>query len=286
MLESVRPSALFSLIRAPIRCLLSRPGPDVPETETRHVHPVAACPRTSLHTFHPDSPQVLPRSRTQRGHQVWPTEDGNTTARMRIALAEATDEHLHAVLGLIEDARDWLWTKETDQWATPWPNEKARDARVLKGLQSRTTWLVWDGDIPAATVTITTRKNAAVWSKPGCTCDLGERAVFAHRLITSRKYAGLGLGTELIDWAGLRGQRLYGAKWVRIDVWRTNEGLHNYYIERGFEPCGFCTNPAYPSGALFQKPVSAIRMPSDPQFTEIPPSAESIADRSPVGSAR
>ena len=104
------------------------------------------------------------------------------------------------------------------------------------------------------------------------------------KFFTSRKYAGLGLGAELIDWAGLRGQRLYGAKWVRIDVWRTNESLHNYYLKRGFEPCGFCANPAYPSGALFQKPVSAIRMPSDPQFAEVPPSAESTANRSLLGS--
>lgn len=190
------------------------------------------------------------------------------TNTMRIACAGPAVENLKAVLGLIDEARGWLWTKDTDQWEKPWPDETARDTRVLKGLQGGKTWIVWDGDIPAATVTITTRKNAAVWAKPDCTCDLAERAVFVHRLITARKYAGLGLGAELIDWAGLRGQRLYGARWIRIDVWTTNQGLHDYYMKQGFEPCGFCTDPDYPSGALFQKPVSAIRRPSDPQFIE------------------
>ena len=105
----------------------------------------------------------------------------------------------------------------------------------------------------AATITITTRRNNAVWAKPACTADLAERAVFVHRLITSRKYAGLGLGAELIDWAGLRGCREYGAKWIRIDVWRTNTGLHDYYKSKGFKPCGTCADPDYPSGALFRE---------------------------------
>jgi GNAT superfamily N-acetyltransferase len=198
------------------------------------------------------------------------TIDGIMTSTMRIACAEPTDENLGAVLDLIEDARGWLWTKDTDQWEKPWPSREARDARVLKGLQRGATWIVWDDSIPAATVTMTPRKNAAVWSKPTCTCDLAERAVFVHRLITARKYAGTGLGTELIDWAGSRGQRLYGARWIRIDVWSTNQRLHDYYVKRGFEPCGFCADPSYPSGALFQKPVSAITKPSSPQFMEFP----------------
>ena len=189
---------------------------------------------------------------------------------MRIALAEPTAENLKAILGLVEQARGWLGTKNTDQWATPWPDEKARDARVLRGLQRGKTWIAWDGDIPAATATITPRRNSAVWSKPACTCDLAERAVYVHRLITARKYSGLGLGAELIDWAGLRGQRLYGAKWIRVDVWTTNQGLHNYFLRRGFESCGFCADPSYPSGALFEKPVSSISTPRMALFREEP----------------
>jgi hypothetical protein len=187
---------------------------------------------------------------------------------MQIARAEPTPENLKAILGLIEEARGWLALKDTDQWANPWPDERARDDRVLRGLRGGKTWIVWDGDIAAATVTLTPRKNDAVWSTPACTCNLAERAVFIHRLITARRYAGLELGADLIDWAGLRGQRLYGAKWIRIDVWSTNKRLHDYYVKRGFEPCGFCADPSYPSGALFQKPVSAIIKPSVPQFVE------------------
>jgi GNAT superfamily N-acetyltransferase len=185
---------------------------------------------------------------------------------MRIVRAQPT--HLPTILGLIEDARSWLWKKDTDQWEKPWPDEGARNARIRNGLERGCTWIVWDGDIPAATVTITPRRNAGVWSAPACTCDLAEPAVFVHRLITARKYAGLGLGAELLDWAGRRGQRLYGAKWIRIDVWTTNKGLHEYYLRQGFQACGICADPCYPSGALFQKPVAAIAAPQLPLFTE------------------
>jgi|HubBroStandDraft_4_1064222.scaffolds.fasta_scaffold332062_1 GNAT superfamily N-acetyltransferase len=190
------------------------------------------------------------------------------TPAVALEIAPAGVEDRDIVLGLIEDAREWLWTKDTDQWENPWPNERERDARVMKGVQGRKTWIVWDGDIAAATATITPQRNIEVWSNPSCTCNLRERAVFVHRLITARKYAGLGLGAQLIDWAGLRSQRLYGAKWIRIDVWSTNSALHNYYQGIGFERCGECLDPNYPSGALFQKPVAGIKKPSAWLFSE------------------
>jgi GNAT superfamily N-acetyltransferase len=175
--------------------------------------------------------------------------------------------------GLIREAAEWLQTrKRTDQWAKPWPTREARDQRLLAGLKNGKTWIVWDGDNPAATVTVAAQANPAVWSKPACECDLSERAVYAHRLIAGRNYSGWGLGAELINWAGLRGRHEYGAKWVRIDVWSSNGALHDYYQKRGFEPCGTCADSTYPSGALFQKPVSAIRKPGFPQFTETLPS--------------
>jgi GNAT superfamily N-acetyltransferase len=216
----------------------------------------------SLYPFRPASPRTSPPSRMRSGLQAWPTTGGVVVAPLQIARASVRD--LDTVLGLIENARSWLRSKETDQWDKPWPDHAERDERVLAGLRNEKTWIVWDGDIAAATVTITTRRNNAVWAKPACTADLAERAVFVHRLITSRKYAGLGLGAELIDWAGLRGCRKYGARWIRIDVWSDNTGLHDYYMSKGFKPCGSCADPGYPSGALFEKPVAGIRVPAYP----------------------
>ena len=173
-------------------------------------------------------------------------------------IARARDEDLQVVLGLIEDASLWLRSKGTDQWERPWPVQASRHDRVRRGVQRGKNWIVWDGTTPAATATIATRHNSRVWSKPGCECDLADRAVYIHRLITARHYAGLGLGAALVDWVGHRGRRDYGAKWIRIDVWTTNTALHKYYLNNGFEYCGICSGPCYPSSALFQKPTAAI----------------------------
>jgi GNAT superfamily N-acetyltransferase len=190
------------------------------------------------------------------------------TPPMRIALA--TPEHLNIILGLIDEAAAWLRLKGLDQWAQPWPDRERRDARVRKGLEGGKTWIVWDKDSPAATVTLAAQHNPEVWSRPACRCDLDEPAVYAHRLITARDYAGWGLGAELIDWAGLCSRRDYDAKWIRIDVWTSNTALHGYYKKRGFEPCGTCADEKYPSGALFQKPVAAITARPAPLFAEPP----------------
>jgi GNAT superfamily N-acetyltransferase len=196
---------------------------------------------------------------------------------MQITLA--TTEDFDAVLGLIDDAATWLRTKDTSQWAAPWPNRVARDARVMRGLAGKKTWIAWDGDTAAATVTLTPRLNPQVWSRPACTCDLSERSVYAHRLIAARSHAGLGLGAQLIDWAGLRARYEYGAKWIRIDVWSSNTALHDYYLRMGFDPCGFCADPEYPSGKLFQKRTSRIEA-SDTPLLDQPLPARLSPDRS------
>ena len=172
---------------------------------------------------------------------------------MRLAFGTRAD--LGVVLGLIEDARRWLKAQGKDQWAEPWPDEEQRDERVLMGLVNKKTVIVRQGDAPVATVTMANWHNPNVWVPGACACDLTERAVYLHRLITARKYAGRGLGELLIKWAAERARAKYGARWIRIDVWTTNDDLHRFYQKLGFEPCGKCPDPRYPSGALFQKPV-------------------------------
>jgi len=99
-----------------------------------------------------------------------------------------------------------------------------------------------------------------------------EPAVYVRRITVSRRpeYAGHGLGGQLLDWAGLRANRDYGARWVRVDVWTTNTKLHDYYVNQGFQECGRSPVPDYPSAALFQKSVEEIRLPAAPLFREAP----------------
>jgi GNAT superfamily N-acetyltransferase len=193
------------------------------------------------------------------------------TARLRIVRAEATDENLQVVLRLIDEAARWLHTKDTDQWARPWPDPISRDERVSRGLDGKKTWFVQDEmQNTLATVTIATHANPDVWPASAWADESTHNsdAVYVHRLIVAREQAGTGLGSDLFDWAGQRAARQYGAKWIRIDVWTTNFDLHKYYQRRGFEPAGYCADPKYPSGALFEKEILRIAEDFQPQFRD------------------
>ncbi|WP_160146965.1 GNAT family N-acetyltransferase [Thermomonospora echinospora] len=169
---------------------------------------------------------------------------------------------MDTVIGLIDEASQWLRLKDTDQWARPWPDEESRRQRILDGLRTGTTWIVRDGTVPVATVSMTDEGNPLLW-RPD---ELAERAVYLHRLVISRKYAGHGLGAALLEWAAQEGRREYDATLLRIDVWRDNLDLHAYYRRLGFRPPNGSAEPEirvdkerWPSGAVFQRRIPDAR---------------------------
>jgi ribosomal protein S18 acetylase RimI-like enzyme len=187
------------------------------------------------------------------------------TYRVRPA---ATDD-IPAIHDLIGSAAAWLQEyKNTDQWATPWPNKRDRDARVAQGIQDRLTWMVEDGEgLLVGTVTCREHGNDMLWEAE----ELDEPAVYVSRLIVSREQAGLGIGAALIDWAGALGRTRWQADWIRVDVWTTNFALHRYYKGQGFEhlrTLEFQNEWDYPSAALFQKPTADVDAASAARFKE------------------
>jgi GNAT superfamily N-acetyltransferase len=184
-------------------------------------------------------------------------------------LRRATERDHEVIIGLIDAAAEWLRTKNTDQWAQPWPSVEDRSHRILKDLRSRRTWIAWDGGEPAATIT-TDLADSPIWPAE----KLRDRAVYVCRLVVSRSHKGQGLGAALLDWAGLRARQRHGALWVRVDVWTTNTALHEYYRRQGFESCGVSEEiDQYPSAALFQKATDRIRPAGRPLFQMIPPAS-------------
>lgn len=186
-----------------------------------------------------------------------------------LSVRQAVVHDMRDIIALINEAAGWLGTKGTDQWATPWPTEKRRDRRIRRGLRRNKTWMVERDGIAIATVTLRRQGNKKLWTA----AERRESAVYLSRLIVGRDHAGKAIGEALIDWAGLRAKRGWGAQWIRIDVWTTNVALHNYYEKRGFRPYGD-QRPAkinnYPSAALFQKPVSEVDEEAAARFSEAP----------------
>ncbi len=183
---------------------------------------------------------------------------------LQVRRADADD--LPVILGMIDEAAAWLRTKDTDQWAKPWPNTAARDARVLRGLRGSKTWIADEDGTPVATITCRQHGNQRLWTLH----ERLEPAVYVSRLIVSRRAAGREIGAAMIDWAAQRAVRDWSAQWIRIDLWTTNEALHNYYRKRGFRFCrvGTFDKEVYPQAALFVKPTSEVDDAAAARFTE------------------
>ena len=142
---------------------------------------------------------------------------------MRITAAEPAD--LSKLLAFREEAAAWLRELGSDQWSRPYPAD-----RLLATIESGTVFMVWDGDVTAATITLTPEVEDGLWTPD----ELVEPSRFINKLTVARTHAGQNLGGRLLDWAGERAYR-DGAKWLRLDAWTTNEALQRYYLRQGFE---------------------------------------------------
>ena len=121
--------------------------------------------------------------------------------------------------GLVREASQWLRTRDTDQWATPWPDRARQDERNLNDLLKGNTWILWDGNTAAATITIDTKEpldlnDQPIWPEH----NRSEQALYVRRVVVNRRYAALGLGAAMMDWAADMARRDHGAEVIRIDV--------------------------------------------------------------------
>lgn len=150
----------------------------------------------------------------------------------------------------------WLATRGEDQWSIPLPR-----SAVAATVSAGQTWLAWDGEDPAATITLTAyvdvdvdglwkpdRDPEALWYPEDDPAD----ALYAAKMMLPLNRAGDGIGTELLDWAAGRAYDA-GLTWLRLDAWTTNTRLHTYYRHQGFRHVR--TIPTRVSGACFQRPT-------------------------------
>ncbi len=171
-------------------------------------------------------------------------------------VAPARPDDLHTLIRFRNDASRWLAARGIDQWSAHWPSEDLMAEGMLRNIQAGETFLVWDGAVPAATITLDRSPRPGLWTE----AEIAEPALYAHKLTVDRAYAGVGLGAELLDWAGAKGAST-GAKWLRLDVWTTNERLQRYYLDQGFSHVRTVTLHSDPSGALFQRPTQYAPTP-------------------------
>ncbi|HEX5542129.1 MAG TPA: GNAT family N-acetyltransferase [Micromonospora sp.] len=158
---------------------------------------------------------------------------------------------LETIIVMREEASAWLSTRGIDQWREPWPSQEAMSARIAASIRAGETWMVRDeAGQSAATVALDSFADPRLWTP----AEQRDPALYLHRLIVRRNWAGL--GSKILDWAASRARQL-GKAWIRIDVWTHNYPLHRYYLNNGFQHVRTLELEDYPSGALFQRSTGA-----------------------------
>ncbi|ARF83219.1 GNAT family N-acetyltransferase [Kitasatospora aureofaciens] len=166
---------------------------------------------------------------------------------MIITRAEITD--LVRLTQFRVDAARWLAALGSDQWSTTFPSDQ-----IAQSIRSGEVFVVRDSadaDDLAATITLDGAADPLLWTPQ----ERQDKAQYVHKLTVDRKFAGLDLGTRLLDWAGDRAAR-HGAQWLRLDAWTSNIRLQQYYTERGFQHVRTIHDPeAGGSGWVAQRPA-------------------------------
>jgi GNAT superfamily N-acetyltransferase len=171
---------------------------------------------------------------------------------MTLTFERALAADQQVVQGLQDEASAWLAKKGTDQWQPAAmvdrrkgrPSERSLPSAIERG----EVFLVKSQAEVVGTITLDDFADPEFWLPS----DEPQSALYIHRMITSRQASGRDLGAAMLDWAAR--QAVQAAKvWLRLDAWRTNTALHDYYRRHGFTDVRTVSLPWRGSGALFQR---------------------------------
>lgn len=179
-----------------------------------------------------------------------------------MTVRRAVPADVPTVVELLRSVADWLHSEGHDQWPVSSPT--LGPARIGAQVDRGEFWVVSDETGPAATIAISRQGDPDFWT-PG---ELAEPAAYFSKAAVVRRRAGEGLGALVLRWA-VDHAAADGARWARLDAWRTNEGLHAYYRARGWTWLRTVDAPRRKSGALFQRPAAADPA-AQAAFTERP----------------
>lgn len=170
---------------------------------------------------------------------------------MTLTIRPATLDDLEIVAAMHREATEWLASKGLDQWQ-PRPDGRQGPERVRlaisRSIERGECYLAVDSNEPVGTITVDTYADPEFWTAD----DRPDEALYVHRMIVRRSHAGAGVGKALLDFAAELAAQA-GRKWLRLDAWRTNTALHDYYRRQGFQHVRTLEYSHRGSGALFQR---------------------------------
>lgn len=167
---------------------------------------------------------------------------------------------VRVVVDMWNGAAKRLSERGLDQWQYP-----VRVHNVQAAVAGGTCWLVTDSfSETVGTITVDRNAQPDLWYPE----DDPQDSLYLHRMVTEPRMAGQGLGSALMDWAARRALS-DNLSWIRLDAWRSNPGLWDYYLAHGFELVRVVDDPTG-SGACFQRPAW-LQVGRGPAVVELQP---------------
>ena len=165
-----------------------------------------------------------------------------------LTIRKAGAADVESVYTILRAAASDLHARGYDQWPADSPNLQ-RDrlgAQVGRG----EFWIVRDGGRDVAVGALSLDGDPDFW-EPG---ELAQPAGYLSKGSVLPEMRGRGIGAMLARWRVDRACQL-GARWARLDAWRTNTDLHAYYRRQGWQDRGIVARPGRRSGARFERPA-------------------------------
>ncbi|MEU4420625.1 GNAT family N-acetyltransferase [Actinoplanes sp. NPDC024001] len=168
-----------------------------------------------------------------------------------LTIRAASPADLDALVVMYQATQQWLAEKGSNQWATN-TAERVR-AKLTQAVERGECFVAENRNGIVGTITVDDFADPEFWSD-----DEPESALYVHRMMVDRSAAGQNIGGRLLDYAEEVAARA-GKKRLRLDAWRTNKPLHEYYMRQGLDLVRIVSLPHRGSGALFERAVRTHR---------------------------
>jgi hypothetical protein len=182
-------------------------------------------------------------------------------------LVVLTSENQRELIHQLRDqAEAWLASRGIDQY-TASPQSKSAfahadidrlfEAGQFVGIQKPDERGAVNPDSPIAAVLAITEPDPDFWTPE----EMAEPQAYISRFLVA-EHGGFH-GKNLL-FAVQKAEVRHGSRWLRLDCWRTNKKLHQYYLDHGFQRVRTQTVEGRMSGELFefdlQKRATAIEL--------------------------
>ncbi|MER8160000.1 GNAT family N-acetyltransferase [Streptomyces sp. NPDC094472] len=155
------------------------------------------------------------------------------------------------------EAEHWLARAGIDQWRTAGFRDRALEKWRID-IENGRTWIIVESGEAVGTVTLAA-PDMDFWTR----ADHPDAALYVAKLITSRAASGQNLGGRILDWVGAMAAKA-DKPWIRLDCWRSNTALQDYYLREGFRHVRTEAPPHRLSGWMAQRSSSVIMHPEHP----------------------